>query len=135
MVEALWKGFFRWWLFAFVCLSLVRLVLPVPLGARGSRIRDPEQPGSMKHEFQIGLQFGLISLLAAGFAFRIWIRAVNPGIIKEVPTAVPPAEFSQMLESVWNRYFRWWLLIFVGLELARLGFIYIFRRVGLIPRD
>jgi hypothetical protein len=133
MVDALWKGYFRWWLLAFICLGLVRPALLVPRGVVSSNIRDLEKPGSMKREFQAGLQFGLISLLATGFAFRIWIRAVDPSIIEEVPDAVPPAEFWSMLESVWNRYFRWWLLIFLGLSLARLGLIYLIRRFSYKP--
>ncbi|MEO6392046.1 MAG: hypothetical protein ABIP75_09365 [Pyrinomonadaceae bacterium] len=128
MLDALWKGFFRWWLLAFLGLSVIRLAVLAPLGVIGSSIRDPEKPGGMKREFQVGLQFGLFSLLAAGFAFRIWIRAVHSSIIKEVPDAVPPAGFGPMLECVWTRYFRWWLLIYLGLSLARIGLVYLFRR-------
>lgn len=73
---------------------------------------------TIKREVSLLLQFGFISLLAAGYAFDTWLGPVGECQCE--------AEVWMMIEAWWKHFFRWWLLAFTCLAVVRLALLFLF---------
>ncbi len=85
----------------------------------------------VKRELIVWMQYLLIGFIAAVVAFDMWERAhlpLGPSNIAPAKEIVEAVNVKGMLWNLWHDYYRWWLVVFAGLSLARLSLIYVAKR-------
>ena len=86
-----------------------------------------DRQGSIRRELITWLQYFVIAFIAAAVAENA-LTSRQSGIAGINQPNFDEINIRQMILSMWDRYYRWWLYIFVGLSAVRFLVLFILSR-------
>ena len=86
----------------------------------------------VRYELLMFLQYLIISFIATSIAYSRFESAQRPGPSQDGAAGLAGSDINikQMVLSMWNGYYRWWFLVFIGLSLTRVLLVFISNRIG-----
>ena len=86
----------------------------------------------VRHELLMFLQYLLISFIATSVAYSRFESAqpFDSGLDQAARLDGSNINIKQMVLSMWNGYYRWWFLVFIGLSAIRVLLVFTSSRIS-----
>jgi hypothetical protein len=86
----------------------------------------------VRHELLMFLQYLLISFIATSVAYSRFESAqlFDSGLDRAARLDGSNINIKQMVLSMWNGYYRWWFVVFIGLSAIRVLLVFTSSRIS-----